>query len=146
MTTIQSLLQRFWPQKQELKVLIAGFYGSGKTTILYRLLLNETVTTISTIGFNIETVRVPSASGRTARLTQKVHNVTIWDIGGCGRVNPLRRAYLSGPQPVDAVIWVVDAADWKNREEAVGELRLFLEEAGELVEGKPFLVYVLTDS
>lgn len=33
-----------------------GLDGSGKTTILYQLKLNEVVTTIPTIGFNVENI------------------------------------------------------------------------------------------
>lgn len=39
-----------------------GLDAAGKTTILYKLKLGEVVTTIPTIGFNVETVRVPSVS------------------------------------------------------------------------------------
>ena len=34
-----------------------GLDAAGKTTILYKLKLGEIVTTIPTIGFNVETVR-----------------------------------------------------------------------------------------
>jgi GTPase SAR1 family protein len=36
---------------------ICGCTAAGKTTILYKLKLGEVVTTIPTIGFNVETVR-----------------------------------------------------------------------------------------
>ena len=36
--------------------LINGALGAGKTTILYRLQVGEVVTTIPTIGFNVEQV------------------------------------------------------------------------------------------
>ncbi|XP_063425842.1 uncharacterized protein LOC134709620 [Mytilus trossulus] len=45
-----------------------GLDNAGKTTILYKLKLNEVVSTIPTIGFNVETVR---------------HNgleFTVWDV------------------------------------------------------------------
>jgi len=35
---------------------MAGLDAAGKTTILYKLKLGEVVTTIPTIGFNVETV------------------------------------------------------------------------------------------
>lgn len=43
----------------------------GKTTVLYKLKLNETITTIPTLGFNVETV-TPC----------KGLSLTIWDVGG----------------------------------------------------------------
>ena len=38
--------------QKELRILILGLDGAGKTTILYRLQVGEVVTTIPTIGFN----------------------------------------------------------------------------------------------
>ncbi len=44
-----SLLSKVWGSK-EVRVLILGLDGAGKTTILYRLQIGEVVTTIPTIG------------------------------------------------------------------------------------------------
>ena len=44
--------------------------NQGKTTILYRLQVGEVVTTIPTIGFNVETV------------TYKNLKFQVWDLGG----------------------------------------------------------------
>ncbi|XP_058768186.1 uncharacterized protein LOC131641909 [Vicia villosa] len=44
--------------------------AAGKTTILYKLKLGEIVTTIPTIGFNVETVEY------------KKITYTVWDVGG----------------------------------------------------------------
>lgn len=38
----------------EVRVLMVGLDAAGKTTVLYRLKLGEVVTTIPTIGFNVE--------------------------------------------------------------------------------------------
>ena len=47
-----------FPIKQFLFVYISvGLDAAGKTTILYKLKLGEIVTTIPTIGFNVETVQ-----------------------------------------------------------------------------------------
>jgi small GTP-binding protein len=58
----------FGPQTARIAML--GLDAAGKTTVLYKLKLNETVTTIPTIGFNVEEVTF--------------HNLTmtVWDIGG----------------------------------------------------------------
>ena len=40
--------------KQEMRILMVGLDAAGKTTILYKLKLGEVVTTIPTIGFNVE--------------------------------------------------------------------------------------------
>jgi GTPase SAR1 family protein len=56
--------------KKDIRVLLLGCDASGKTTMLYNLILEEVVTTIPTIGFNVETLEF---NGR---------NMTIWDVGG----------------------------------------------------------------
>ena len=55
--------------KQELRILMAGLDAAGKTTILYKLKLGEVVTTIPTIGFNVETAGYKNMS------------FTVWDVG-----------------------------------------------------------------
>ena len=40
----------------EMGILMVGLDACGKTTTLYKLKLDEIVTTIPTIGFNIETI------------------------------------------------------------------------------------------
>lgn len=59
---------------------MVGLDAAGKTTILYKLKLDENVTTIPTIGFNVETVQY------------KKINFTMWDVGGQDKV---RFAYRS---------------------------------------------------
>jgi GTPase SAR1 family protein len=41
--------------KKEARIIMIGLDGAGKTTILYKLQLGESVTTVPTIGFNVET-------------------------------------------------------------------------------------------
>ena len=53
--TISSLFTRLFGKKQ-VRILMVGLDAAGKTTILYKLKLGEVVTTIPTIGFNVETV------------------------------------------------------------------------------------------
>lgn len=50
----------------------------GKTTILYKMKLGEVVTTIPTIGFNVETVEFKDC------------NFTAWDVGGPDKVRRRR--------------------------------------------------------
>ncbi|KAF2307323.1 hypothetical protein GH714_026354 [Hevea brasiliensis] len=56
--------------KKEMRILMVGLDAAGKTTILYKLKLGEIVTTIPTIGFNVETVEYKNIS------------FTVWDVGG----------------------------------------------------------------
>lgn len=60
--------------KKEMRILMVGLDAAGKTTILYKLKLGEIVTTIPTIGFNVETVEYKNVS------------FTVWDVGGQDKV------------------------------------------------------------
>uniref|UniRef100_A0A3Q4G6Z4 ADP-ribosylation factor-like protein 14-like n=1 Tax=Neolamprologus brichardi TaxID=32507 RepID=A0A3Q4G6Z4_NEOBR len=48
-------------QKQA-QVLMLGLDGSGKTTLLYKLKYNESVVTVPTVGFNVETLETDRSS------------------------------------------------------------------------------------
>ncbi|XP_072021597.1 uncharacterized protein [Amphiura filiformis] len=90
------------------RILIVGLDSAGKTTILYKIKLNETVTTMPTIGFNVETVTpIP---GQT---------FTFWDVGGQLSFNQLWHHYYPVAQ---GVIFVVDSVDKERLQEAKSEL------------------------
>merc|ERR1712159_177642 len=82
--------------KKEMRILMVGLDAAGKTTILYKLKLGEIVTTIPTIGFNVETVEYKNIS------------FTVWDVGGQDKIRPLWRHYY---QQTQALIFVVDSND-----------------------------------
>lgn len=84
-----------------------GLDAAGKTTILYKLKLGEIVTTIPTIGFNVETVEYKNIS------------FTVWDVGGQDKIRPLWRHYYQNTQ---GLIFVVDSSDVKRIQEAENEL------------------------
>ena len=63
------------------------FSCTGKTTILYKLKLNETISTIPTIGFNVETVE-----------PVKGVQFTVWDIGGQDKIRRLWSYYFQNTQ------------------------------------------------
>lgn len=93
--------------KMDVRILMLGLDAAGKTTTLYKLKLNEVVTTIPTIGFNIETV------------THKKMNLTVWDVGGQDKIRPLWKHYF---QNTDALIFIIDSCDHERFEEAREEL------------------------
>lgn len=66
--------------------LLLGMNG-GKTTLLYKLKLGEVVTTIPTIGFNVEIIQRRGPKGKSS--------MTIWEVGGCDKMAPLVRHYMS---------------------------------------------------
>ena len=53
---ISSLMDRFFGSMPA-RILMVGLDSAGKTTVLYKLKLGEVVTTIPTIGFNVEVSR-----------------------------------------------------------------------------------------
>ena len=89
------------------RVILIGLDNAGKTTILYKLKLNEVVTTIPTIGFNVDEVTVKNLT------------MTVWDVGGQTKIRPLWQYYFENN---DAVIYAIDSADRQRLEEAREEL------------------------
>ena len=91
-----SLFAKLFSGKKESRILMVGLDAAGKTTILYKLKLGEVVTTIPTIGFNVETVEYKNIC------------FTVWDVGGQDKIRPLWRHYY---QNTNGIIFVVDSND-----------------------------------
>jgi small GTP-binding protein len=99
--------------KRDVRMLMVGLDAAGKTTILYQLKMNETVKTIPTIGFNVET------------LDYKGLNFTVWDVGGQDKIRVLWKHYY---QNTDGLIFVVDSNDKDRVDDAAEELKKMLAE------------------
>ena len=67
--SVSKLFDKFFGKK-EMRILMLGLDAAGKTTILYKLKLGEIVSSVPTIGFNVETVEYKNIS------------FTVWDVGG----------------------------------------------------------------
>ncbi|XP_074552752.1 ARF GTPase 2a [Halichoeres trimaculatus] len=109
-------ISTFWSKffgRKEMRILMVGLDAAGKTTILYKLKLGEIVTTIPTIGFNVETVEYKNIS------------FTVWDVGGQDKIRPLWRHYFQNTQ---GLIFVVDSNDRERVSEAKDELLRMLSE------------------
>merc|ERR1711976_934589 len=78
-----------------------------------KLKLGEVVTTIPTIGFNVETVEYKNIS------------FTVWGVGGQDKIRPLWRHYFQNTQ---GLIFVVDSNDRERIVEAADELQKMLNE------------------
>ncbi|KAJ2319987.1 hypothetical protein GGI00_006310 [Coemansia sp. RSA 2681] len=91
--TISSLMDRMFGKK-EMRILMI-------------------VTTIPTIGFNVETVEYKNIS------------FTVWDVGGQDKIRPLWRHYFQNTQ---GIIFVVDSNDRDRISEAREELQRMLSE------------------
>ena len=107
-----SWLSRLISFKKDVKITMLGLDAAGKTSILYKLKLGELITTIPTIGFNVETVNYKNIS------------FTVWDVGGQDTLRPLWRHYYQGTQ---ALIFVVDSNDRDRIDEAKKALFNILE-------------------
>mmetsp|Transcript_182 Transcript_182/g.592 ORF Transcript_182/g.592 Transcript_182/m.592 type:complete len:181 (-) Transcript_182:97-639(-) len=98
---------------KEARILVLGLDNAGKTTILYRLQVGEVVSTIPTIGFNVETVTFENIK------------LQVWDLGGQTSIRPYWRCYYPNTQ---AIIYVVDSSDVERIGTSKQEFHAILEE------------------
>ena len=77
-----------------------------------RLQVDEPVTTVPTIGFNVETLRYKNIKFQ------------VWDLGGQTSIRPYWRCYYPN---TDAIIFVVDSTDVERLELAKAELFALLD-------------------
>ena len=94
-------------KNKDVRILMVGLDSAGKTTIMYKIKINETVKTIPTIGFNMETMEYKGLS------------MSMWDIGGQDKIRNLWKHYYLN---TDAIIYVVDSGDFDRIELAAEEL------------------------
>jgi len=97
----------FW--KQEMELTLVGLQNSGKTTLVNVLAsgqFNEDM--IPTVGFNMR------------KITKGNVTIKLWDIGGQPRFRSMWERYCRG---VNAILFVVDAADTEKFEGAKKELQ-----------------------
>ena len=111
--SFSNIFSKLWGSNKEIRILILGLDGAGKTTILYRLQMGEVVTTKPTIGFNVETLKYKNLT------------LNIWDLGGQTSIRPYWRCYYNNTA---AVIFVVDSTDRERIDVACKELYTMLKE------------------
>ena len=109
---ISKLFDRLFGKK-EMRILMLGLDAAGKTTILYKLKLGEVVSSVPTIGFNVETVEYKNIK------------FTVWDVGGQDKIRLLWRHYYQNTQ---GLIFVVDSSDKDRIDIAREELQRMLGE------------------
>lgn len=140
--TFSSLFGRlaFWSRDEDVRILMLGLDSAGKTTILYRLQIGDVVSTIPTIGFNVET------------LAYKNVKFQVWDLGGQTSIRPYWRCYYGGTKggstmlmtepiwcrrltfdvftltSISAVIYVIDSSDHARLALSKSELHSLLNE------------------
>ena len=99
--------------KKDMRILMLGLDAAGKTTILYKLKLGEVVSSVPTIGFNVEC------------LEYKNIKFTVWDVGGQDKIRLLWKHYY---QNTNGLIFVVDSLDKERIDLAKQELHRMLNE------------------
>ncbi|KAJ6184854.1 hypothetical protein N7519_006155 [Penicillium mononematosum] len=114
-------------QKKEYRILIAGPFYSGKTTILFSQLKNYgPIETVPTVAFNVES------------LTHGGMNFVCWDIGGRHTLRPEWGVYIA---QTNAIIFVVDSTDIRL-DDAANELTNLLNlECMRQLSDAPLLVF-----
>lgn len=90
---------------------------------MYKLKLNELVSAIPTIGFNVENLKLYNS------------NLTIWDVGGQEKIRSLWRHYYQG---TNLLFFLVDSTDSGRIEEAKEALDKILAEPE--LEGVPLVL------
>ncbi|KAL7112444.1 hypothetical protein ACP275_04G003800 [Erythranthe tilingii] len=97
--------------KKEVRIVMIGLDAAGKTTILYKLKLGKVVSTIPTIGFNVETLEYKNIS------------FNVWDAGSRERICSMWKHYF---QNARGLIYVVDSNDRDRVEDAKDQLHMML--------------------
>eukprot|EP00064_Thunnus_orientalis_P005449 superscaffoldBa00000534_g5463 len=114
-------------KQPEARVLLLGLDNAGKSTLLYKLKHNARASTVPTIGFNVEMLE--------ARKNKKNIALTLWDIGGQGK---MRQHWNSFHQDTAAIVFVVDSSDRQRLEEARRELENTLR--SDQLRGRPLIL------
>ncbi|EDQ91097.1 uncharacterized protein MONBRDRAFT_20347 [Monosiga brevicollis MX1] len=119
---IEWLKSLFW--KEEMELTLVGLQNSGKTTFVNVIASgNFTEDMIPTVGFNMR------------KVTKGNVTIKLWDIGGQPRFRSMWERYCRG---VQAIVYMVDAADESKMEGAKIELHTLLEKPQ--LAGTPILV------
>ncbi|KAM0007761.1 putative small GTP-binding protein [Helianthus debilis subsp. tardiflorus] len=95
--------------KKEVLIVMVGLDNAGKTTILYKLKLGKIVTTIPTVGFEVETLEYKNISFH------------VWDVGACTMYRP-PFVKTPGIQNTQGLIFVVDSTDRERVVDAKDQL------------------------
>lgn len=110
-----SCAKRVWKKlfgTKPLRVLLLGLDAAGKTTILYQL-MGKDESTVPTIGFNVESIKVPPLE------------FLVWDVSGQDRLRSFWRHYYHG---TTGIVFVVDSHDVERLPIARKELHGILRE------------------
>ena len=126
MLNMENIQGLFCRRKRQIRLLFQGLNAAGKTTILYHLATGETVASIPTVWFNVETIERTEIS------------IMAWDVGGGNKIRPLIRHYYPN---TDALVFVIDSTD----EDQMNNIKEELKEATEEDELRRSIILVLAN-
>ncbi|XP_067330097.1 ADP-ribosylation factor-like protein 14 [Channa argus] len=112
---------------QERRILLLGLDNAGKSTLLYKVKHNASVSTVPTIGFNVEMLE-------TKKNKQSIA-LTLWDVGGQRKMRDYWKSFF---EDTTAVVFVVDSSDKKRLNEARRELENTLR--SDQLKGRPLIL------
>lgn len=110
--SLKKLFDKMWGTR-DMRVVMLGLDAAGKTTILYKLHIGEVLSTVPTIGFNVEKVQYKNVL------------FTVWDVGGQEKLRPLWRHYFNN---TDGLIYVVDCQDRDRIDRAASEFKSIIDD------------------
>ncbi|KAI3943848.1 hypothetical protein MKW92_046688, partial [Papaver armeniacum] len=122
--TFTKLFSRLFTAKNELRVLLVGLGAAGKTTILYKLKLGETVTNNPAV--DIPTIGIPTVGFNKETVEYKDINFTFLDVGGQMMNASYLNTFLSFLQSPQGLIYVVDSNNRDRVDEARDQLHWML--------------------
>ncbi|XP_069329094.1 ADP-ribosylation factor-like protein 14 [Eulemur rufifrons] len=100
------------PKAKQAQILLLGLDSAGKSTLLYKLKFAEDITTIPTIGFNVETIEL-----------EKSLSLIVWDVGGQEKMRTVWDYYCEN---TDGLVYVVDSTDQQRLEDSRREFEHIL--------------------
>ncbi|KAI8845475.1 ADP-ribosylation factor family-domain-containing protein [Chytridium lagenaria] len=111
--------------KREVRILVLGLDAAGKTSILYRLKLQDSIDVAPPSVSTSKQVH-PTSTSLSNPLPVKYKNIVfqMWDCGGQDSIRPLWRHYFKNS---NGLVFVVDSTDKSRLDEAGNELRRILE-------------------
>ena len=98
--------------KQKTQVTLFGADGVGKTSLLYKIKLNDNIKTLPTLGFNVEDIEY------------KDRLITIYDIGGQEKIRSLWEHYMDGNK---CIIYILNLEDKERLNTYIECFNLILE-------------------
>ncbi|KAI3813810.1 hypothetical protein L1987_18545 [Smallanthus sonchifolius] len=110
--------------KQEMELSLVGLQDAGKTSL---------VNSIATGGYSED--MIPTVGFNMRKVTKGNVTIKLWDLGGQRRFRSMWERYCRG---VNAILYVVDAADWDSIPVAKTELHELLMKPS--LNGIPLLV------